>query len=654
MKKERTGNWEDTEEKLEQKQEDCSNTNNEESTEKKPEQQQEDSTNIESIEKQGSTEEKIEQKQEENINTNSIKKQESTKKKIEQKQEESINTNSIKKQESTKKKIEQKQEESINTDSIEKQEDTEEKLENQESTEEKIERKQEESINTDSIEKQESTEKKIEQNQEDCTNIENTENQENTEEKPEQKQIIEGSTEIKKSKKSSEANLKLKIKVANAKYSSRNSEIITEQKTGVCNGTKTLESTEVKPELKIRARIGTHNPANEEVTPEIKPEASSWTNMKLILAYPYSIHSFYTTQDKIDIRYKGSAALRQQKVDVYLVKERNLSFPEEAVTDVTDVTDENTIGFEDVFNKNAESYIQIPATLNEGGNLPSLTLGPLPAGNYQVFITLAGNGTETPETEKKVLLANHFEVLEYEMEAKAPNTLEEGENLEVNMTLKNAPAHESYTYWAVLIREDPYRANMNTGSSGTRSGTDPFLKGLDIIRNFGINSINYESDSGKTQLKKEIQTLLGKNNGTISIGEENQNTLSLTSLGLPPGTYLLYAGAYEKDKGLASITQKKLTIFAPKTENLGLKSHSSTQNSDSTPSIKSKAPAPATLEPKKSIFETIKTFGLEDLQPHIQGRSLAEVIKNPPKIPSFLLGFAGTLLITLAVMRTKR
>ena len=69
-----------------------------------------------------------------------------------------------------------------------------------------------------------------------------------------------------------------------------------------------------------------------------------------------------------------------------------------------------------------------------------------------------------------------------------------------------------------------------------------------------------ESIPGKDELKSEIQTLIGEGNGTISIGEENQSTLSLTSLELPPGDYLLLAGAYENDEGLAGIAQKELTI----------------------------------------------------------------------------------------------
>lgn len=55
----------------------------------------------------------------------------------------------------------------------------------------------------------------------------------------------------------------------------------------------------------------------------------------------------------------------------------------------------------------------------------------------------------------------------------------------------------------------------------------------------------------------------------------------------------------------------------------------------------------------KSILEIPKAFIFEDIKPYIQANSLAEVLRNPPKLPSFLLGFAGTLLIGLAVLRKK-
>jgi len=72
---------------------------------------------------------------------------------------------------------------------------------------------------------------------------------------------------------------------------------------------------------------------------------------------------------------------------------------------------------------------------------------------------------------------------------------------------------------------------------------------------------------------------------------------------------------------------------------------------ENTSSVKSKI---SSLMKVKSILENPKAFILEDIKPHIQANSLAEVLRNPPKIPSFLLGFAVTLLIGLAVLRKKK
>ncbi len=434
-----------------------------------------------------------------------------------------------------------------------------------------------------------------------------------------------------------------KTEVCNGTKSLKSMGVETEPKTKTCNGTKSLESKGVKPEIKVCN--WTYSAGNEEVMPEIKQEESSWNNLKFIISYPYSLRSFYTVNESVKISYKGPEAFGQQNVDVYLVKERSLNIPEEAVSNGMN---EGTISLEDIFNNNTESYIEIPAALNDGGDLSPLTLGPLPAGSYWILITLAGNETETSGPEKEILLANYFEVLEYEMGADAPYALEEGENFEVNLNLKNAPAQKSYTYWAVLIREDAYTVYRGTGPSWMTAGTRPLVNGVDIIKNLETNLTKYESRAGKDELKSEIQTLVGEGNGTVSIGEENQSTLSLTSLELPPGDYLLLAGAYENDDGLAGIAQKELRISAESSYGLGLKSSSGNHTFGNISSMKNKV---SSFMGINSILETPKAFIFEDIKPYIQAKAIVEVVRNPPKVPSFLLGFAGTLLIVLAILR---
>ena len=380
---------------------------------------------------------------------------------------------------------------------------------------------------------------------------------------------------------------------------------------------------------------------------KLRSEASE-KETKIAFTYPYTTHPIYTEKDKVDVDYKGPAAFGQQKVNIYLVEGLDLTSLDEAFTDVRD---ENEVSLKEVFDNSTNSTTPVSTvTLNENGDLPSsFTLGPLPAGSYGLLIMLAGGENENPELERKVLSATCFEVLEYELKIKSPNSLRECNNLEVNLDLKKAPAQGNYTYGALLIREDAYRAEVNVSSNGTRAGTRIFVNGIDIIDEFDVNSTNYESKLGKYELQTEIQTLIGEGNGTISIGEENQNALCLTTFDLPPGDYLLFAGAYENGKCLIGIDQTEVSINDAK------KSHGSNKKQESNTDISTESQALPTPKTDQSTLDTSSSFGLEDLEPQIRGESLqaAAVIKNPPKLASFLIGFIGTLLIGISVMKRK-
>lgn len=392
---------------------------------------------------------------------------------------------------------------------------------------------------------------------------------------------------------------------------------------------------------------GTDSLQSAGTTLELKSGASPGNDTELVLTYPYSTHPFYTENENVKMDFKGPAAFGQQKVNIYLVQGLNVNSLEEAFTDIRDG---NAVSFKGIFDNSTGSTTLVTTTiLNETGDLSApLTLDPLPAGSYGVLIMLAGNENEEPEAKRKVLSATCFEVLEYELKVNSPDTLKECKNLDVNLNLKKAPAQGSYTYGALLIREDAYRAEINVSSNGTEAGTEIFVNGIDIINEFGINSTNYESKFSKDELTTEIQTMIGEGNGTISIGDENQNNLSLTTFDLPPGDYLLFAAAYENGKGLTGIAQKELTISAAK------KSYESDKKQESKTNISTESKSPSTLETEQSILETSSSFGLEDLEPQIRGNILeAGVIKNPPKLSSFLIGFAGTLMIGIAILKRK-
>ena len=479
-----------------------------------------------------------------------------------------------------------------------------------------------------------------------------TQNKSDTENKTEIKKIIETKNESKAQVCNGTKNLKVaavetkpKVETCNITKDLESKKLKPEVKIKTCSWIKCLKSQDVKPEVKVCN--WTDGKENEVTVTRIEPEVNSWNNLKFILSYPYSLSSFYTVNESVKIGYKGSDALGQQNVYIYLIKERESTSSEETVLNTVNGS---KVRLGDLLNNNTESYIQIPAVLNEGGDLSPLTLGPLPSGNYWVLITLAGNETENSEPEKEALLANYFEVLEYEMEANAPYTLEEGENIEVNLNLKNAPVEKGYTYWAMLIREDACTINEVTNSGWVATGNRPLVNGVDIIRNLEANLTGYGHEAGKEEIKSEIQSLIGDENGTVYIGEANESTLSLASLELPPGDYLLFTGAYESDKGLAGVAEKELRISTD-SYGLGLKSGSGRDKFGDMPSTKVKSHSFTGIS---SILETPKAFVFDDASPYIQSKTLVEVVKHPPKVPSFLIGFAGTLLIGLAIMRRNK
>ncbi|MCF8884086.1 TIGR04279 domain-containing protein, partial [Erythrobacter sp. SN021] len=89
--------------------------------------------------------------------------------------------------------------------------------------------------------------------------------------------------------------------------------------------------------------------------------------------------------------------------------------------------------------------------------------------------------------EKKVLSATGFEVVNYELKTKADNNMKEGDNLDVTMSLKKAPADGKFTYGALLINEEAYKAEINVSSNGTIDGTNVSGKDIDL-RDLGRSS----------------------------------------------------------------------------------------------------------------------------------------------------------------------
>lgn len=279
-------------------------------------------------------------------------------------------------------------------------------------------------------------------------------------------------------------------------------------------------------------------------------------NEELSFTYPYSTHPFYTEKQTVKMDYNGPSAFKKQAVNIYLVKGLGVSSMKQALVDAKC----KSLG--EIF-KEGVNYNKTCATLDKCGDLSKpLTFDSLEPGSYGIIITLADN-KESKVT--KVLSATCFEVVDYEMKTKAANNIKEGDNLDVEMCLKNAPADGEFTYGALLISEEAYKAEVKVDSNGTINGTDVFVNDFDL-RDLGVNSTNYKSKLSKSEFTNAVQTLIGEGNGTISIGDKNQDTLSLTTFDLQPGKYFLFTGAYEPGKGLAGIDQQELTIGKEKTK----------------------------------------------------------------------------------------
>ncbi|MPM48833.1 hypothetical protein SDC9_95560 [bioreactor metagenome] len=370
-------------------------------------------------------------------------------------------------------------------------------------------------------------------------------------------------------------NLRLKACETNEKDTSECSGTENEMNSEPCDGSKNPEVVEVKIEgeasngetnqinddLKTQNNIEESNVSYITEINEAKPYnsgKSSWYNLQYILSHTDTLRLFYNTHQSVKISYNGPEYLKEKKVYIYLIKTRIPSFSDEAAKNIT----AGTISFEDIVSKNLESYIQIPGTLNEYGDLSPLTLGPLPEGSYWVAVTFAENKMKASEPGKTILMAQYFKVMEYEIEAEAPSTIGKGENFEVNLRMKNALSQKNYTYCAVLVREDACKTNMNISSdNGTKPMSGTLVQRIMFIEDLGSKSTNFESQTGKDKLKNEIQTLIGEGNGTINIGDENKNKLSLTTSDLPSGNYLLFVSSYEKCKGLTCMTQKEVAIL---------------------------------------------------------------------------------------------
>ncbi|MPM09058.1 hypothetical protein SDC9_55374 [bioreactor metagenome] len=270
----------------------------------------------------------------------------------------------------------------------------------------------------------------------------------------------------------------------------------------------------------------------------------------------YPSNSSYTTfpvflpDENVTMSFHGESGLTGN-VDIYLFKITSQSAY--GLLDAFNARDIGNISklFEDTVNGKYEKH---PVTLENFGDITDYDLGCLDAGQYCIVMV-----QENADKSLTVFSSTAFVVAEYKLGISSPSSIVKGNNLDINMSMEEAPSN-NYTYGAVLINEQAYKANIEINSNGTKAGTSVIVNEIDLIDEFDINSSNYRSKLTKNELQTEIQTLIGEGKGTIAIGESGQNKLSLTAFDLPVGNYYLLVGAYSPGKGLVGLSQEKIEI----------------------------------------------------------------------------------------------
>jgi hypothetical protein len=166
---------------------------------------------------------------------------------------------------------------------------------------------------------------------------------------------------------------------------------------------------------------------------------------------------------------------------------------------------------------------------------------------------------------------------------------------------------------------------------------------------------NFEVEVGG--VKKQIELQPEESSGTSTSTEKKQNLTEenssfSTEQNLTEESYDKQNLSEDKNnKNLADTVQKEKRKSSGSSHRSGLKLITENPTGTDISSIEKKDSYFMEIKP---ILEAPKTFLAEEVKPYVQARALTEIIRNPPKVPSFLLGFAGTLLIGLAILRKKR
>ena len=283
--------------------------------------------------------------------------------------------------------------------------------------------------------------------------------------------------------------------------------------------------------------------------------ANMENNTDHIVEYPYDKHPMLTNvsgKNDLDIEFYGSQDFANKGVDVYLIR----TSPSSLKNAFDAAAKGDTSSFRNLLSSSYE--ISLNKSLNSSGDM-SMSFDRVDAGDYVMFVLL-NTSYLTGVNDLLILSATTFQVLEYDSLMSAPKGAAPDSTVRVSMSLINA-TDGSYTYGAMLVHKDAYRAAISLEFNGTKAGTNLMVNGADIIKGYKIAGVG-SSNVDKTMAIDLINDMLGANNGTVTVKSTDRNSTSilLVTDGLRNGNYVLLVGVYKPGENLVAFGQSDVTI----------------------------------------------------------------------------------------------
>jgi methanogen extracellular protein (TIGR04279 family) len=278
-------------------------------------------------------------------------------------------------------------------------------------------------------------------------------------------------------------------------------------------------------------------------------------NTDHIIEYPYGKHPMLTNvsgKNDLDIEFYGSQDFAGKAVDVYLIR----TSPSSLKNAFDAAAKGDTSSFRNLLSSSYE--ISLNKSLNNSGDM-SMSFGGVDAGDYVMFVLL-NTSYLTGANDLSILSATTFQVLEYDSIMSAPAMAAPNSTVLVSMSLMNA-SNASYTYGALLVHKNAYRAAVRLEFNGTKAGTNLMINDADLIKGYKIADVGL-SNVNKTIATDLINDIIGANNGTVTVKTTDKNSTSilLDTEELNNGNYVLIVGVYKSGENLVAFGQSDVTI----------------------------------------------------------------------------------------------